>query len=68
MTVLRQRMLGDMQLRGLAPKTQEAHVGAAASVRLAALTTVSALPGGVRVVGRFVGVGDGRWVVRVSLR
>ncbi len=32
MTVLRQRMLEDMQLRGLAPKTQEAYVGAVAQL------------------------------------
>lgn len=28
MTVLRERMLADMQLRGLAPKTQEAYLRA----------------------------------------
>ena len=32
MTVLRQRMLEDMQLRDLAPKTQEAYVGAVAQL------------------------------------
>ena len=32
MTVLRQRMLEDLQLRGLAPKTQEAYVGAVAQL------------------------------------
>lgn len=32
MTVLRERMLEDMQLRGLAPKTQEAYVGAVAQL------------------------------------
>ena len=32
MTALRQRMLEDMQLRDLAPKTQEAYVGAVAQL------------------------------------
>lgn len=32
MTVLRQRTLEDMQLRGLAPKTQEAYIGAVAQL------------------------------------